>query len=260
MIALEKVINCMGNGATNPHLVVCSDGKKYVAKFPGNPDGTRVLINEYVCSSIARKLMLPIPRFELADASNIGKHTDFLTGVDLIPGTAFCSEYLEKVTIANSYDIIFHTSNKNDAIKILIFDIIINNNDRNPGNLLVDLKNQSLIMIDHSHVFEYEALWTAGNLDSLKNQPICVKKMNQGSLNNLWQIVNSNDYNLEIIEFSRKVSELKKEYFEELVNSIPADWQITNEEKKSLVEYLKAKFDRFLEICEFLGIKMKGGD
>ena len=56
--------------------------------------------------------------------------------------------------------------NKEDFVKILLFDHIIFNTDRNPGNLLVRFcKNDvSLKVIDHTHVFISQALWDASCL------------------------------------------------------------------------------------------------
>ncbi len=260
MIELMTVIKKMGNGSTIPYLVQCSDGKKYVAKFPGNPEGKRVLINEYICGSIARKLKLPCPLFELIKVKNISRHIGDDSEIELIDGTAFGSEYLDKVSIADDYEVISKTDNKNDAIKILIFDIIINNNDRNPGNLLVNFKNKSLVMIDHSHVFENEAIWDSNSLMATQNSKINVSKMNQKNYNNLIQCLNCNDYGQEIREFVKLVKKLTKKYFEELTSTIPNDWNISNEDKNALVEYLTTKFSRVDEICRFININLKGGE
>lgn len=56
--------------------------------------------------------------------------------------------------------------NKEDFIKILLFDHLIFNTDRNPGNLLVQYykKNITLQVIDHSHVFINQAIWDANCL------------------------------------------------------------------------------------------------
>ena len=69
-------------GITNPYIVKCSDGKKYVAKFPGNPEGTRVLINEYVCAELAKLLELPIPNFKLINIQGIDKFKEFISVVN----------------------------------------------------------------------------------------------------------------------------------------------------------------------------------
>ena len=48
-------------GGSQAHLMGCSDGHHYVVKFPGNPQGTRILVNELLCARLARLLRLPIP-------------------------------------------------------------------------------------------------------------------------------------------------------------------------------------------------------
>lgn len=161
---IVKIIRPFELGVTKPFLVECSNGKKYVAKFPGNPDGPRILVNEYVCASLAKKLGLPVPNFELIKINDIDKYKDKLDKIEKKNGTIFCSEFIEKTSPLPGYSILQKVTNKFDSIKILIFDVIIGNNDRNQGNLLINLKNNSLVAIDHSHVFIHQALWNKQTL------------------------------------------------------------------------------------------------
>jgi hypothetical protein len=48
-------------GGSQPHLMRCSDGHYYVVKFANNPQGLRVLINEYLTGRVAKLLGLPCP-------------------------------------------------------------------------------------------------------------------------------------------------------------------------------------------------------
>lgn len=41
--------------------MLASDGALYVVKFAGNPQGTRVLVNEWVGARLARRIGLPVP-------------------------------------------------------------------------------------------------------------------------------------------------------------------------------------------------------
>lgn len=242
-------------GITNPYIVKCNDQKKYVAKFPGNPEGTRVLINEYVCAELAKLLGLPIPNFKLVNEQNINRFKDLLPDIELINGTIFCSEFIDRSTTVPGYYILTKISNKYDTIKILIFDVIIGNNDRNQGNLLINLRNKSLIMIDHSHVFVHEAIWNDRNLSDLIGKKIDLSKMNKFHFNNLSLCLNDPNYKTTISEYINKIKNIEDEKIENIINSIPNDWYITEKEKDSLKLFLLNRLHRIDEICELLNIE-----
>jgi len=55
--ALEHI--CAMHGGSQPHLMRCSDGHYYVVKFRNNPQGSRILVNEYIAARLAKLLGLP---------------------------------------------------------------------------------------------------------------------------------------------------------------------------------------------------------
>ena len=240
-------------GITNPYIVKCSDGKKYVAKFPGNPEGTRVLINEYVCAELAKLLELPIPNFKLINVQGIDKFKDSLPDINLINGTVFCSEFVDKSTSVPGYYVLTKVSNKATSGKV-----IIGNNDRNPGNLLINFRNNSLIMIDHSHVFVYQAVWNERNLSELIGGKIDLSKMNKFHFDNLSLCLNDINYKPVISEYIQRIRNIDDDEIECIINSIPSDWIITKDEKECLKEFLLDRLHRINEICRLLNIE--GGD
>jgi len=54
-------------GGSQPHLMRCSDGHYYVVKFANNPQGLRVLANEYLAGRVAKLLGLPCPEICVID-------------------------------------------------------------------------------------------------------------------------------------------------------------------------------------------------
>src|SRR5437660_5682431 len=48
-------------GGAQSHMLTASDGHAYVVKFANNPQSVRVLVNEWIASSIGRALGLTIP-------------------------------------------------------------------------------------------------------------------------------------------------------------------------------------------------------
>lgn len=181
-----------------------------------------------------------------------------LQGINLINGTVFCSEFVDKSTSVPGYYVLTKVSNKYDAIKILIFDVIIGNNDRNPGNLLINFKNNSLIMIDHSHVFVYQALWDERNLSELIGGKIDLSKMSKFHFDNLSLCLNDVNYRPVISEYIQCIKNIDDDKIECIINSIPSDWVITKQEKECLKSFLLDRLHRINEICRLLNIE--GGD
>lgn len=245
-------------GITNPYIVKCNNNKKYVAKFPGNPEGTKVLINEYVCAKLAKKLGLPIPNFELIEIQNIHKFAAQLSDIKMINGTVFCSEFIEKASAVPGYLVLTKVTNKYDAIKILFFDVIVGNNDRNEGNLLINFKNNSLVMIDHSHVFVYQAVWDERNLGELIGAKIDLTRMNKFNFDNLSLCSNDINYKSVISEYIERIKCIDDSEIDAIINSIPQDWDITEKEKECLKNFLLDRIHRISEICKLLNIE--GGD
>ena len=118
ILKITRIIREISNGATKPYIVECDDGKQYVAKFPGNPDGTRVLINELVCALLAKKLKLPLPDFKVVEIDNIETFDVLEEDIKLINGSVFCSKYVEKATQIPSYRFVQKVNNIDDALKI----------------------------------------------------------------------------------------------------------------------------------------------
>ncbi len=56
-------------GGTQAHLLRCSDGAYYVVKFQNNPQGLRVLVNDFLGTLLARRLELPVPQVAIVDVS-----------------------------------------------------------------------------------------------------------------------------------------------------------------------------------------------
>lgn len=59
----------------------------------------------------------------------------------------------------------------------------------------------------------------------------------------------------ELYDFVDKIKKVKKEQIIAIIDLIPADWNITNEEKNALVNYIYNRFQRIDEILEILNIK-----
>src|SRR5579872_3567986 len=57
------------HGGSRPHLLRADDDQFYVVKFLNNPQGRRVLVNEYVATRLAARIGLPVPDIALIHVS-----------------------------------------------------------------------------------------------------------------------------------------------------------------------------------------------
>jgi hypothetical protein len=69
VIAAVQYVRRMRGGA-QAHLLQCSDSKNYVVKFINNPQGTRILANEFIFSSLARLFGFSIPSHRIVAAED----------------------------------------------------------------------------------------------------------------------------------------------------------------------------------------------
>jgi hypothetical protein len=65
-ISIRRVIRPM-RGGSQARLVQCDDDQFYIAKFAGNPQGNRTLINELVSHRIMKHLGISTPNIQLLD-------------------------------------------------------------------------------------------------------------------------------------------------------------------------------------------------
>jgi hypothetical protein len=133
-------------GGSQPHLMRCSDGHFYVVKFRNNPQGPRILINEYFAGKLARLLGLPCPDICLVDVQqDLVRRTPELSfelprpPIPVAIGLAFGSEYpsrgrgahrtLQSVLELHAASAPVKVENLSDLFGILMFDKWTSNTD-----------------------------------------------------------------------------------------------------------------------------------
>ena len=259
LVNIVEIKDKLGNGCTVPFVVWCDDGKTYVVKFPGNEQGIKTLVNEFIASNLCEYLELPIFDYNLIKV----KMSDYndKTKNEIIPleGTAFGTLYNDNaLTILNSR-MISKASNKNDAIKILIFDLLIGNYDRNKGNLMIDSISKKIFMIDHTHIFDLGTLWDEFQLPRLIVEKFDINKLNKFNFNNIIESIKiDEEFKNELNKFVKKVKNINREFIKNIMKNIPNDWNVSDKEKNLLIDYIYNRFNRVDEILDLLNIK--GGD
>ena len=65
-------------GAAQAHLLECDDGHCYVVKFQNNPQHPRILVNEWLASSLLDYLHISTPQIAIVDVSPefLARHPD----------------------------------------------------------------------------------------------------------------------------------------------------------------------------------------
>ena len=116
MIEIIEIKNRLSNGVTIPYVVWCSDGKSYVVKFPGNPQGKRTLVNEYVSSRICQILELPIMDFQLINVKKENYIASMKNDIQFLDGLNIQYYYIlvNKKTSLKFFEV-EHPNNNNKA-------------------------------------------------------------------------------------------------------------------------------------------------
>ena len=164
-------------------------------------------------------------------------------------GYAFYSTFMPKTTKLLS-SVISLMKNKEVFIKVLLFDHLIFNRDRNEGNLLVRFYKDdvSLKVIDHTHVFINGAIWDSNCLKlAMKENDLFsmeVLKCNERLYSMFYTNISITKEALEQagIEFRNRINcDVIKKYIEEC----PQEWRPTRESENVLVEYLMYRINHF---------------
>lgn len=250
---LKIVQNNIGNGITEPKLASLDDDTLVVVKLFNGPEGSLVLFNEYFCYRLAILLGLdmPVSGICLLDSATI-IYNDCVLSDHM--GYAFYSTYIKKAVIPNEA-IIGQIKNKEDFYKLLLFDHIIFNKDRNPGNLLVQYYKKNIVfkVIDHSHVFVNEAIWDRN----------CLKMAREDQDYRSTHILENNEYMYSMFFHNLAIDKAHLECFKELfqkkvsadnmrriIDDIPSEWMPKPDDVEELLIYLCYRVKHFDDICE----------
>ncbi|MBO2531658.1 MAG: hypothetical protein CW342_01965 [Thermoactinomycetaceae bacterium] len=238
-------IRGMPRGSSRPQLILFSDGRQYIVKFKNNPvQGTRALVNEYVASSLARLLDLPVPPFKIV---HIDKHffkkNPVLLRHRFRPGHQFASEYipdcLKKIDKESLPKI--NIVNRRHLAGIIVFDQWVNNIDRRRSNILLRPVSGDrgfwLYMIDQGHCFSHfdylthrrDCRWTPAGLRILPQKL---------RFNAFYRWCRRQSREEDLIHYLDKIRRLSEDKIREVIASIPKDWNVSRMEREALYNYL----------------------
>ena len=213
-----------------PVLVLCSDMQEYVCKYALGGNATN-LFCEYVAASFLRLWQLPVPDFTFVKVNyehvkhfGVPKHYFDKTCF----GSKYSRFYQELTHFTDLPDIKKqkgYLENRDNLLKIALFDLWIANEDRNYNNLnlLIDVHdNYNFLPIDHGAIFNNRLMdWKM----SLLTENECLTDIPFIKL--LFQNTDFNrDYIQNLKEYFYLCTLECKNNFDEILKIIPPDWNI----------------------------------
>lgn len=237
------------NGKSSPYLVLFNDDSKCVVKFKNNPKGTRVLVNEYVVAELAQLLSLPIAPNKILNISNDFIELHFHNPqLHFQSGNQFCSKYIEGcIGLPKIPPFKNEIVNRKDLVGLIIFDYWLCNSDRHRNNILLEPLSEEgyyVHLIDHSHCFPGSFKWSKASLNEgpkkLRNRIVhqwCASLLNERS---------------ELTTFVEKLTNLADTSIYHIIQSIPADWDVSQDERDALFTYLSRSKKRMPKIFNYI--------
>ena len=236
VIEVEEILDIIEQGYTMPVKCRLKNGENVIVKYIKNPGGQQVLINEWIGSNLADIIGLTIPEYGLCYISEeVIKNTNYNEEINEDnAGIAFYSKYYSKAIPAISLGIMSSVQNK-EAEKIIIFDHLVNNNDRHNGNLLCDIsKGSTLYVIDNSHIITLEPNVKFIYEEAIKEEEILSNRIMRTNRDVYDLLCVATGYNENRVkEYAKKIKEmLTQEVLEEIKQSIPISWRETVGDEK----------------------------
>lgn len=249
MLIVKQIIKCYSeNTATSPFFCILSNGDYAILKYPNNPEGNLILINEFISYKLAEILELDTPDFGICELTHECSIPSNINISDSNYGLCFYSKFINKA-VPFSPSIILSVKNKEQFKKLIIFDHLIYNKDRHKGNILITIsKDIKMLAIDHSHVFKNQSIWDKNTfIQGMKNSDYLdtdILEYNEYTYKSLFEIINFNSENTEkfihLIKFK-----LTESIINDIISLLPSSWLKCVDELdiKYLIEYLMYRIE-----------------
>lgn len=265
-VNVETFINQNYSGISAPSLVLADDGETYVLKKQRTDNGNLdcMFLNEVFSYKIAKYLGVPTPESVIAnldkDLTDIDRDIIFVH--KFFPGMHFASKeikniennlyenmseliQMQKPYIKRTWNEFFkQISNKKDIAKIICFDLLIANFDRNnhPENFLVaeDKNRYILYAIDQGHSF-FGPCWNQSKMESLDGYNRVSNYLDQYFIKHLQELRGTANFgvifkaletNVDLVDLSNhdfidiveKIENLNESILKNMFKNIPDEW------------------------------------
>ena len=238
----------------SPLKVLDVDYNPYVLKFPKNSYDKASIIKEFICSQLLKCWSIPSPDIAaLSVPGDLLRECDFITirekrligdgicfGSQLITDTIELNDFLVAKNATAKKKIL----NPEDILKIALFDIWVENDDRKPSNnnIILDVYNKGLMLypIDHAYTFSSlefsELTYTSAcfsDNDSILYSPLANSIVKKTAF--------KADFRTKLEEMFYLCIENAKLFFTKIVSNIPDSLEFTDEDKLNLYNFLFSK-------------------
>ena len=235
-VNVTRYITPLREGGSLPALAEADDDFKYVLKFRGAGHGVKALIAEFLGGQIARFLGLPVPELVFATLDEAFGRTEGDEEIqDLLQGSQGLNLGLHFLSGALTYDAAVNDCDALLASKIVWLDAYITNVDRTFKNTNLLIWKKELWLIDHGAAFYFHHSWDNWKTTALtpfaliKDHVLLPKATRLEDVNN---------------EFSSKLNDT---VLREIVNQIPEDWLLWEDQAITPTE-IKEVYFQFLSI------------
>jgi hypothetical protein len=234
--------------SSKPQHIKADDGNSYVVKFKGNPQGTRILANEYVAGSLSKLIGIPTPTFSIMNVdTKLLEYINRINGTEFYQGSQFASTY---IISNNMTEGIKNAVNAKDWPKVIVFEALIQNTDFREMHVLLYTdkkdKQKRFCVVDHGFAFN-EKKWT-------ELEPKRVWNLPSSAFVNITRQMKADGIsdksidNTIIEKFKLKDNEIKA-----IVDSpFLEEWGIDKDDKDAIATYLSHFSENAKKVAELL--------
>lgn len=222
----------MDEGGSKAQLFECDDGNSYVVKLIGNPQGTRILSNEFIVGKIAEFIGEVSPPVAIVNVSeSLVKHVNPLVGANFKPGLQIGSLYLGKrgtQVFPSNLELMKKTANLASWPAAIAIDTLTQNSDRGDRHVLITVdkdEHSRFWAIDHGHCMGVTNGWS-----SLRAADVSLR----GIYRELVDGANPFEatYN--------RLGRLDKNVLEKMLEEVPSDsWEVSEQDKQNILTYVE---------------------
>nr|WP_146081342.1 hypothetical protein [Pseudoclavibacter sp. RFBI5] len=212
------------NSGTGAFLALADDHRQYWVKPPGNPQGSRTLVAEYVVSGIGSLIGAPVRETRLLE---IPRHVrfEYAPGHFLRPSIAHASLNLERATIIDDWsEFTAYDHNRSRQAAILgLWDLCLGGD---PQWLHAADDDYSIWSFDHGFWLAGEADWTVASIERVGDrawlQELDARRLSRASL----------------LSTAEAIRGLQIDSVEAVVRGVPLSWDTSQHEMSELARVL----------------------
>jgi hypothetical protein len=221
----------LGGGSSTQLYTVTENDNTYCVKFKGNPQGTRILFNEYLCGRIGEFLQLPMSEAVMVNVGDalIPRHSPRLPNP--FPGTQFGTRF--HIDGQTDQTALRASNNFGQFCGVVVYDTFINNTDSRqylvyPANGVPGTARDTAAIFDQGHALGH--LWTVASLAQTQDQLLV-----RDTLNIKGDYGEHGPYEV----YLGRLEAIPRDVFEGVVQEAPLhEWDITQDEGNAIVGWL----------------------